>query len=332
MSSQAYTGNGWPDFTAWVENTWGAGEEGGWWGGMPNATNLVFGTNPPYYLDDFLAVYPKFFGMPTMIANCVTVAGSDQVQVPSLNGLNFGQFLQSPGTLPKGTVITSFGSGYVVLNNAALTSSSGVVLAVYEQPPVPVSVIQMYLNLAWASLVQLRWQEQWPVVMSLFIAHYCTVFAQTDATEVMETLQAAMHGEGPGGIVPGTVYTLSAAPPGGMLQSLTKNGLFLTPGGVDYALNGATITLSAPTVNTDTLWATWPIQIQAFTSGQPSGAQIAAQGLAGGIQTAKSVGDVSVSYQTLASLEEWGAFQLTKYGQLLATLAKVNGAGPMVIY
>ena len=332
MSSQAYTGNGWPDFTAWVENTWGAGEEGGWWGGVPNATNLVFGTNPPYYLDDFLAVYPKFFGMPTMIANCTTVAGSNQVQVPSLNGLNFGQFLQSPSALPKGTVITSFGSGYVVLNNNALTSNSGAVLAVYEQPPVPVSVIQMYLNLAWASLVQLRWQEQWPIAMAWMIAHYLTLFARSDATEVMETLQAAMHGEGPSGAVPGTVYTLSAAPPGGTLQSLTKNGLFLTPGGVDYTLNGVTITLSTPTVNTDKLWATWPIQVQAFTSGQPSGAQIAAQGLAGGIQVSKSVGDVSVSYAQLASLEEWGTWNLTLYGQQLATAAKVMGAGPMVIY
>jgi hypothetical protein len=332
MSSQAYTGNGYPDFNSWLQNTWGAGEEGGWWGGVPNATNLVFGTNPPYYLDDFLAVYPKFFGMPTMIANCVTVAGSNQVQVPSLNGLNFGQFLQSPGALPKGTVITSFGSGYVVLNNNALTSSSDVVLAVYEQPPVPVSVIQMYLNLAWASLVQRRWQEQWPIAMAWMIAHYLTLFAKSDATEVMETLQAAMHGEGPSGITPGTVYTLSAAPPGGMLQSLTQNGLFLTPGGVDYALNGLTITLTAPTTDGDALWATWPIQIQAFTSGQPSGAQIAAQGLAGGIQVSKSVGDVSVSYAQLTSLEDFGTWQLTLYGQQLATAAKVMGAGPCVIY
>jgi hypothetical protein len=328
---QAYTGNGYPDFTAWFCNTWGSGEEGGFWGCGVNATNLVFGQNPPYYLDDFLAVYPKFFGLPTLVANCTTTSGSNQISVPSLNGFNYGQFLQAPGVLPKGTVITGLGSGYIIVTTSAIADNPGAVLSVYQQPPIPVSVIQMYLTLAWASLVQLRWQEQWPVVMSLFIAHYCTVFAQTDASEVMETLQAAMHGEVPVGVTPGTVYTLSQAPPGGVLQSLTKNGLFLTPG-LDYTLNGANITLIDVTVLNDALWATWPIQVQAFTTGQPNGAQIAAQGLAGGIQTAKSVGDVSVSYQTLASLEEWGAFQLTKYGQLLATLAKVNGAGPMVIY
>ena len=72
--------------------------------------------------------------------------------------------------------------------------------------------------------------------------------------------------------------------------------------------------------------------MQAFTSGQPNGAQIAAQGLAGGIQASKSVGDVSVSYQVLTSLEEWGSWQLTSYGQQLATAAKVMGAGPMVVY
>jgi hypothetical protein len=92
------------------------------------------------------------------------------------------------------------------------------------------------------------------------------------------------------------------------------------------------ITLASPTVLNDVLYATWPVEVQAFTSGQPNGATIAAQGLAGGIQTAKSVGDVSVSYATLDSLKEWGALQLTSYGQQLATMARVVGSGPMVIW
>jgi hypothetical protein len=60
--------------------------------------------------------------------------------------------------------------------------------------------------------------------------------------------------------------------------------------------------------------------------------QIAAQGIATGIQVSKSVGDVSVSYQPIQGIETWGAWNLTVYGQQLATLAKVVGTGPMLLY
>lgn len=59
---------------------------------------------------------------------------------------------------------------------------------------------------------------------------------------------------------------------------------------------------------------------------------IAAQGLSSGIQVAKSVGDVSVSYQPVEGIESWGAFNLTTYGQQLATMAKVIGAGPLFLW
>jgi len=81
--------------------------------------------------------------------------------------------------------------------------------------------------------------------------------------------------------VPGTVYSLSAPPPGGVLQSLTKNGSFLTPApavGFGYTLTGQTITLAAPTILDDELYATWLTQVEAFAIvGSPTGAQIAAQ-------------------------------------------------------
>lgn len=60
--------------------------------------------------------------------------------------------------------------------------------------------------------------------------------------------------------------------------------------------------------------------------------QIAAQGLSFGITVAKAVGDVSVSFQPIVDLEEFGAWNLTLYGQLLATMARVVGAGPMLLY
>ena len=53
----------WPNFNAWLQTAWGAGAEywsSGYAGLFSAATNLVFGQNPPYTLDDFLSVYPVF--------------------------------------------------------------------------------------------------------------------------------------------------------------------------------------------------------------------------------------------------------------------------------
>lgn len=65
------------------------------------------------------------------------------------------------------------------------------------------------------------------------------------------------HGEIPAGAILGLAYTLSAVPPGDSIV-LYKNGTFLTLG-VDYWLNGQTITLALPTVAGDKLYATWPV-------------------------------------------------------------------------
>ena len=327
--------NSWPNYSAWLQTAWGAGAE--FWSSFPQqaiagASNLVFGINPPYYLDDFKAMYPKFFGTPTALSGCGTTQGSAVVTVPSTQGLMWGQFAQSWGVLGPGSVILSTqGATQVTLNTPALTTNANATIQVYTQQPVPLGVIKTYLNLANASLVQARWQESWQVGVSLYIAHFLTLYAKSDSSEVLTLLQDAVHGEVPVGAVPGTVYTLSAQPPGGALQALTVNGLFQIPG-VAYTLVGNTITFAAPTSGGATLYATWPVQQEVFSSVPATGASIAAQGLAGGIQTSKSVGDVSVSYQPLDSLKGWGAWNLTSYGQQLATMAAVVGAGPMVIY
>lgn len=321
-----------PNFNAWLQTAWGAGAEfSATCGAFYGATNLVFGQNPPYFLDDFRAIYPKFFGLPTALSGCGTVIGTNVVTVPSTAGLDYGQFVQSAGVFPPGTVITGIGNNTVTLNTNALVTTANATLMIFEASPIPTGVILMYLKLAYASLVQARWQEQWCVAMGWFIAHYCTLYARSDASAVFETLQTTMHTEVPVGAVPGTVYTLSSIPPGGALQALTKNGLFLVPGAA-YTLSGTTITLSATTVLNDVLVAVWPVQTQVFTAIAPNGAQVAAQGLAGGIQTSKSVGDVSVSYQVLTALEDWGSWNLTTYGQQLATMARIIGSGPMVIW
>ena len=320
-----------PDYTAWLQNAWGSGQEFwsvGPWSQISAASNLVTGVNPPYYLDDFLAVYPQFFGAPTQVLQAGTTQGSAQITAPSLAGLLPGQFLQAAG-LPPGTVITAIGDGQITVNNAATITALNVVLTVYEAPPIPVFVVQLYLKLAWSSLVQARWQESWYIAVGLFIAHYCTLWADSSPSSLITALRDTLHGESPVGDVGSTTCAVSQPPPAGVL-SLFKNGLIQKPDGVDYSLSGTTMTLNVPIADTDSFWAQWTIQVPVSVGASAS--QVAAAGLASGILTSKSVGDVSAGYTATPSLEQFAAWNLTKAGQLLATMAKVIGSGPMVIW
>lgn len=65
----------------------------------------------------------------------------------------------------------------------------------------------------------------------------------------------ATYGEVPTGAVPGTVYALSAAPPGGVCQVIV-NGLLLPA--TAYTISGVTLTLAAPTTGAAP-WVTWSI-------------------------------------------------------------------------
>jgi hypothetical protein len=236
----------WPDFDAWLQTAWGAENSFFSTCGQGGSIGFIFGQNPPYYLDDFLSIYPKFFGAPTSVTSAAITAGSNVITLADTAGLGYGQFLQGTG-LAKGTVITALGTGSITVNQPALADGTGVTLQVYENPPVPVAVAQLYINLALASLVQARWEDSWYIAVAWFVAHYLTLYAKSDSVDIS------------------------------------------------------------------------------------SGVGVAAQGLALGIQTSKSVGDVSVGYTVLAALEDWAAWNLTLYGQHLSTMARVVGSGPVLI-
>lgn len=323
----------WPNYSGWLDNTWGSGAAYGRICGYPwNASNLTFGQNPPYFLDNFLAVYPKYFGAGTSLAGFSAAQGTNVLSVSSTAGMGLaaGQFVVIP-SFPPGTIITAVSGNSVTVNNNAVAAVSGVSIVVYQAPPIPLAVIQMYLNFAVASLVFQRWQDGWAFAIALFIAHYCTLYARTDAQQVFQTLQTIIHGEPPVGTIPGSTFTLSSAPPNGVLQGFFVNGDFQIPG-VDYELDGLTISTTNPVPADAEIYATWPLQQASSTTAVFSAAQIAAQGIAIGIETSKSVGDVSASFQPLEFDENWGAWQLTPYGQQLVTMAAVVGSGPALIW
>jgi hypothetical protein len=68
------------------------------------------------------------------------------------------------------------------------------------------------------------------------------------------------------------------------------------------------------------------------TTPNTTAAQVAASGLAVGLKTSKSAGDVSVGLEYVTGLEDWGTFNLTVYGQQFATIAKAIASGGVLIY
>lgn len=72
----------------------------------------------------------------------------------------------------------------------------------------------------------------------------------------------------------------------------------------------------------------------AVSADDPLQKKIAA-GLAKGLQSSKSAGDISVSYD-FSSIQEdfagWGAYKLTAFGQQFVTLARVYAMGGMVVW
>ena len=61
------------------------------------------------------------------------------------------------------------------------TTSGLATLQVFTKPLIPAMILQTYINLATASIQQVRWCEMWYLAMDLYIAHYCTLFLQAYA-------------------------------------------------------------------------------------------------------------------------------------------------------
>lgn len=103
------------------------------------------------------------------------------------------------------------------------------------------------------------------------------------------------------------------------------------------------ITLASASLNQRRWLEMWPqamnlyvahlSQLWLVSEGNASSAPgaAAAAGMSRGIVTSKSVGDVSVSYQPLATSTDYGDLALTIYGQDLARLCSVVGVGPIFV-
>jgi hypothetical protein len=92
-----------------------------------------------------------------------------------------------------------------------------------DNPPVyagliPKPVLDMYIALALACLMQARWVDQWKMGMGLFIAHYCTLYLQSEGNAGTEVGRVAASGLAKGVLVNKSAGGVSAG-----LESLVSD-------------------------------------------------------------------------------------------------------------
>lgn len=235
-----------PDYGSIICQAWGWPNDSiGLLSYFASAANITVGANPAYSVVDVLAIYPKFFG-PSLAVTLALTSGSPNAVLPATNdALASGQLITGKDIAAGTTIVSVTGTAVVLSANATATNAAEAALF-YASPPIPLAVLNVFINLASASIMQSRYQDGWALAMALFIAHYATLWTEPE--------------------------------------------------------------------------------------GIPTAGQIAQQGLARGIQVSKTVADTSVTYQALTGFEDWGAWNLTKPGQLFMTMARVIGAGPMLIW
>jgi hypothetical protein len=239
-----------PDYEQALQNIWGWSDETvGMLPVLALASNILVGTNPPYSASDFYQWFSSFGGTPEMPLGTLDGTTGTVTAVSDFTNLAKGQAVAGMG-IPSGTLITALDStaGTIQLSNP--TTYAGIVtLTVYVAPLVPLAVLNSFIYLATSSILQVRYCEMWPFAMALYIAHYLTLWLNSQGT-----------------------------------------GTASTPG------------------------------------------QLASQGLAMGIAISKHVGDVSLASQPLRMPEEFGAWQLTSYGQQLATIGMAVGSGAVWLW
>jgi hypothetical protein len=179
---------GFPDIVGFYDMLYGtAGVDWQTLGGWPfsGASGLVFSGNPPFTVTDFLGTYPKFLGPATNFNGLVVTSGSPNISgFTSTNGISAGQLITDPA-FPKDTFVLSVTQNAVVTTRSA--TAAGTTLTVYETPMMPVGVIAMFVTLAGACVMCARYHEMWPFMMSLFVAHYCTLYMRTETASPNET-------------------------------------------------------------------------------------------------------------------------------------------------
>jgi len=172
------------------------------------ASGAVYGTNPPYTVTDFLLLYPKFGGTPTFTTATFT-QGTAVLTVGSAAGLAIGQLVAGAGIPGGATIIAISGTDITISADTTAAAGAGQTIAIFTNPLVSLYVMNLYIALASASLLQARWGDSWVFAMGLFVAHYCTLWLRSDGGVYTTAGEAAASGVQQGIAVSKTVGPVS---------------------------------------------------------------------------------------------------------------------------
>lgn len=148
------------------------------------ASNIQPNGNPPYTVTDFIQIYSKFMGPPTPLTGIVLTSGSlivTGLTPAQITGIQPGQLVVNLSSVPKDTLVASVNSIAGTITLSLAPTQNDTTLTVYETPFMPIIVIKTYVVLALASVMCSRYFQSWPMMMALFIAHYCTLYMRTES-------------------------------------------------------------------------------------------------------------------------------------------------------
>lgn len=184
-----------PNYNEYCNEIWGWPDEfAGSWATVASAANIVIGTNQPYSASDFLLLFPKWGGCPTVLTATTDGTTAVLTAVSNVNGLAKGQLVAGPG-IADGSTIVSISGSTVTLSAATTAAGTGVSLNFYTAMLVPLAVLNAFIYLATNSIFQVRWCEMWQMAMGFFIDHYVTLWAYGQASGPNATgAQAAASG------------------------------------------------------------------------------------------------------------------------------------------
>ena len=306
----------WQNLDQFISECWGWGNESS--AGLAliaSASNVLVGDNPPYSVSDFITFHPQFAGCATRVQGTIDGATGNVLNLSTVTGLATGQLVTGPG-IQVGSMIQSLTPGPIlatattVLNNANITVSS-------------IAEIIVGKSITGAGI---------PSNTTVLAAIGNTVTMSNEATATASNV-AIQIGENPS-----MVLSLPTTEVG----TFSLN-VFTTPM-IPAIVMKAYIFLASAQIQSKRWCELWPFAmglfiahncelfIKAYAGGPGSSmARVAEAGLALGVKTSKSAGDVSAGMTALPGLEDWGSYQLTIYGQQFATYAKAIGSGNMLL-
>ena len=150
--------------------------------------------NPAYGFVDFFRYFPAFAGTPVTFTGTLDGTTAWVTSVLDTSKLAQGNLVTGNG-IQKNSLIDQIPTSSTFQLTQVTTATGPQQLTAFTNPPVPTYIVNAFIYLANASILQVRYQEMWSYAMALYIAHYITMWEKTQASGPGSTMgQLAAQG------------------------------------------------------------------------------------------------------------------------------------------